>query len=322
MVRSQMLYPALNTTWLRNFALLFVVLLTSCTTSLTAKAQAGRGVYFYQLSGNSYGSDEIVGTNNTTAENQMITNLKSWGITKVYGGYSTTIAANPAYVRSWNTLLANNGIASYALLSSTNYFLPSESTQASAWLSTNFLTFNANTTADSQKFVGVMMDVEPQSFSGDSNDLSWNASTNAGRRTYVGDLLTLIQSYRSSITSLESSSVPLDTTLPTWFYELNETIGWADQDDVTTWFSSLGAAINSVSLMDYGTSSVSLIESRYTANAALLPSGGITIALSSAIGSEWSSFTEMWDALLDVESDESLYCDINSYDTLAPDEGM
>ena len=317
---SQIIRLSLSTSSLRNILLL--ASLPFCATPLSAKAQTGRGVYFYQLPGNSYGSDEIIGTNNTAAENQMITNLKSWGITKVYGGYSTTIAANPAYVRSWNTLLANNGIASYVLLSSTNYFLPSEATQASTWLSTNFLTFNSNTTATSQRFVGVMMDVEPQAFAGDSGDLSWNASTNAGRRTYLGDFLTLIQSYRSSITSGESSSVPLDTTLPTWFYELNETIAWANQADVNSWFSSLGSAINSVSLMDYGTSSVSLIDSRYSANAALLPTGGITVALSSAIGSEWSSFTEMWDALLDVESEESLYCDINSYDTLAPDEGM
>lgn len=317
---SQIVRLSLSKPWSRN--LLLLASIAVCAIPSSARAQAGRGVYFYQLPGSSYGSDEIVGTNNTAAENQMITNLKSWGITKVYGGYSTTIAAHPAYVQTWNTLLANNGIASYILLSSTNYFLPSESTQASTWLSTNFLNFNANTTAASQKFVGVMMDVEPQSFAGDSGDLSWNASTNAGRRTYLSDFLTLIQSYRSSITSGESSSVPLDTTLPTWFYELNETIGWANQADVNSWFSSLGASIHCVSLMDYGTSNVSLIESRYAANAALLPTGGITVALSSAIGSEWSSFTVMWDALLEVESDESLYCDINSYDTLAPDEGM
>jgi hypothetical protein len=288
---------------------------------LAATQETGRGVFFFQLSGNANGADEIVGTNNTAAERKMVSNLLAWGINTVYGSYDTIIAAHPSYVQSWNTLLSNNGIKSYVMLSSTTDFLPSYWSSADTWLWANFLTFNSETTASSQKFVGVMLDVEPEAFAGDANNLSWNATTNAGRRTYVGDLLTFIQAYRTLIND-EVGNDPIATTLTTWFPNLNQTIGWANQADVNSWFSSLGAAVNHVSIMDYETSSVSLIESRYTANAALLPAGETTIALDSLVSSGWSSFSQMWSAMLSVESAESLHCDIDSYDTLATDEGQ
>ena len=285
--------------------------------AITATPMTGRGVYFYQLSGNPNGSIAIVG--NTAAENQMVSNLKAWGINTVYGSYDSIISSNAAAVRSWNSLLASNGIASYVLLSSTTDFLSSYWSGADTWLWNDFLTFNENATGN-QKFVGVMLDVEPEAFAGDANNLSWNATTNAGRRTYLGDLLTFVQAIRTLMNNESESGAPLATTLATWFPNLNQTVGWANQADVDSWFSSLGSEVNHVSLMDYGTDNVSLIESRYQANNALLPAGETTIALSSAIGAEWSSFSQMWSAMLTVESAESLYCDINSYDTLATDE--
>jgi hypothetical protein len=286
---------------------------------MSATAMTGRGVYFYQLSGNPHGALAIVG--NTTAENAMITNLQNWGINTVYGSYDSIISSNPSAVRSWNALLAANGIKSYLMISNTNGFLPTKLTTTESWLTTNFINFNASATG-TQQFVGVMLDVEPEAFAGDTGDLSWNASTNAGRRTYLGDMLTMIQDLRTQMNNNSESTAPLDTTLTYWFYKLNDTVGWANQADINSWFSSLGSAVNHVSIMDYGTSTTSLIESRFAANNSLLPTGETTIALSSAIGSEWSSFTQMWNAMLTVESAESLYCDINSYDTLATDEGV
>ena len=90
---------------------------SAATTSLPAVAP-GRAIWFWE----STAQQAIIAS--STAQDAAIANFKSWNVTQVYGSYSSQIDTAPASIRAWNAKLAANGIASYFLISTTNFFFP------------------------------------------------------------------------------------------------------------------------------------------------------------------------------------------------------
>jgi hypothetical protein len=285
----------------------------------TTAYAAGRSIWLWDNAAVANHSASTI-VNTPSLQAGVISFLKTWKITTVYGSYSTALSTNPAGVRAWNQLLAANGIHSYYLVSQTTYFLPEGWAAAQNELQTNVLNFNAASTA-AQSFTGVALDVEPDAFAGSSSRTSWSAATAATRRTYVTYFLNFLQSTRALLNSNGGSNLSLETSLTYWYVQMDGTIGWSSQSDVSQWMSSMGQTVNLVSIMDYSSNTQSLIQSRYTQNSTLLPAGATTIALRYP-GTEWSSLSQFWTALQTAESTNTIYCDIEDYDTFATAEGF
>jgi len=260
-----------------------------------------------------FSSTAIVG--NPALEAQTIANLQSWNVTTLYGSYNALIQSNPAAVQAWNQMLTAAHIQSYVLFSNTNNFLPEDWNAEESEVLTNFVNFNA-TAAQGAAFVGVAFDVEPDSFAGTTTRLSWDAASNATRRTYLTYFLNMLQSSRALLNANGQGAAPMETALATWYATLNDTIGWTNSADVDQWFALLAQTCSRVSLMAYEVSSPSLIISDAQVEGSLLGSTP-RIALRSTLGVEWTTLPQFWQALEAVEAQTSGYVDIEDYETTA-----
>ena len=289
------------------------------TTSASIAYAPGRAMWFWDGTGPN-ASSTVLG--NTALETKMIANMKAWNVTTLYGSYSSTLlGANAATLRTWNAMLSSNGIHSYVLLSNTNYFLPEDWAQAQGWILTNFVDFNA-ASAPGEGFAGLALDVEPDSFAGTTGRTSWATSSLAVRRTYLTYFLNFLQSSRALLNQNSASAAPIDTALAYWYAQLNTTIGWTDQNDVNQWFAALGQVMTRVSIMDYFSSTQSLIQSRFVSEASLLPAGVATVSLRYIVGYEWTNFAQFWQAVLTSESTNTVNVDLEDYDTMCVGEGV
>jgi len=279
---------------------------SAATTSLPAVAP-GRAIWFWE----STAQQAIIAS--STAQDAAIANFKSWNVTQVYGSYSSQIDTAPASIRAWNAKLAANGIASYFLISTTNFFFPENWSSAQSWIQTYFLSFNA-ASKTGEGFVGLAFDVEPQSFTGSTTYPSWGTATPAQRRVYMTDMLDMLESSRALLTSNAYTSAPIETYLTYNASSLTSTIGWANADDRNAWYTALAQTVDRVSVEEYGISSTATILSQYQTNDALL-NGKSRISLSSATGAEWTTESQFWSAVTTTEAQTSKFTDIEDYDT-------
>ncbi len=276
------------------------------TTTTIPSVAPGRGIWFWE----SQAQQAIVA--GTSSQDAAIANLKSWGVTSVYGSYSAQISTVPAAVRAWNSKLAANGIASYSLLSTGNAFLPEQWSTTQTWLQSNFLAFNA-AAQPAERFVGVAFDVEPHAYTGDSTHTSWAAATPALRRVYMNSFLNMFLSARALLNANGASSATMQTYIVNWFQNLNSTIGWTDINDRNAWFTQLSQTLDRVTVDEYGTSNATTIATSFAVTNALLNSKGRPALESS--DTAWSSRTAFFSGATATESQTATFIDIEDYDT-------
>ena len=289
--------------------------------SIAAKGQtpaAGhdRAVWLWQSPKSPYGSTSILG--NAGREDETILNLKKWGITTVYGSYSDEGNGNAAAIRGWNRKLAANGIASYLLLSNTDYLFPETWPRASAIISTNFAMFNRQSVA-SDRFAGLAFDLEPHILKESSYGTAWKQTDASGRRKYLEDLLNVYERTRELLNQNGEKDARIAISLPVWYYKLDGSIQWSNTLDRDRWFTQLAQVCDRVSMMAFEISDPAAILRRSQEETDLLH-GKARIALRANLGKEWSSTAEFWNGLQSVEAASRQSVDIQDYALLCEDE--
>jgi hypothetical protein len=273
-----------------------------------------RGVWFWQASKTQYGSVAIVG--NPALEDTTIANFKRWGITTVYGGYNDP---NTAAMRAWNRKLHDNGIASYLLLSETEYIFPSTWQTAHDTMMKNFVVFNQQA-APGERFAGLAFDIEPHILKDSSDHTSWKIATPEQRRAYAGGLLDFLVKTRALLDENGEHTAHIQASLATW-YSRTDSITWANTADRDAWFATLAKVCDRISLMDFENGSTDVILRRAQEEGSLLH-GTMRIALRANIGMEWKSPADFWKALQAVEAQSGQSADIQSYAILCADEEL
>jgi hypothetical protein len=311
--------PAYSNALLRKSLLLLSLLgvIAPVNFAQSSIARQDRGVWFWQSPDSPYGSSSVVG--NATLEDQTITRMKSWGITTVYGAYSSHGNIPPAALRAWNRKLAKCGIASYLLLSETDYFFPEKWSDASDVVLKNVVEFNRQSSPD-ERFIGVAFDIEPHILRGSPYGPSWKDTDPKRRREYLADFLTFFQKTRALLDQHGASDVRIEASLTTWYSRLGGKIEWGSTADRDQWFAQLARVCNRVSIMDFETPSTAVILDRVHDEVDLLH-GHARIALRANLGKEWKSTADFWGALHTIETDTHQSVDIQDYALLCADEG-
>lgn len=275
-----------------------------------------RAVWFWQKAGSPVSSTLIVG--NANLEDQMISRLQQWGITTVYGAYGKSITQNPQAIKHWNRKLALHGIESFILFSDTEAFLPSENETGKSQILKNVVAFNEAANHE-ERFVGVAFDVEPHIFTGNAQRASWKEATPAVRREYLEGLTDFLQMAREALNQHGQSSIKMEATLPTWYGSLQGRIAWKDAKDRDAWFLRLSQTCDRLSIMDFEIRPIDKIIQRANLEKSLLH-GHARIALRANLGEEWSTLSDFWHAVSEVESQTGSSVEIQSYQLLVENQ--
>ena len=200
-----------------------------------------RGVWFWNTPSSPYGANNIVGTGNSTLENQTVAQFQQWGINHVYGSYGNQLeTAQTNNIATWNTLLSHNGLVSELLISDDKW------RTGDAQDLTDLINFNKNQPAAAQ-FKAIHLDIEPQALSTWGTDNKYQDLVNLAN-TY--------QSVRSNLNANGNANIPIYADLPDWFDSLTA-INWSagnPSDPAAVrdqWFAGLSNSLTGITLMAY-----------------------------------------------------------------------
>ena len=275
-----------------------------------------RAVWLWQSPRSPYGSTSIIG--NAGREDEAILNLKKWGITTVYGSYLSEGQGNATGLREWNRKLAANGIASYLLLSNTDYLFPETWPQASKIILTDFALFNKQS-VEKERFAGLAFDIEPHILKESSYGIAWKQTDASGRRKYLDGLLNVYLRTRDLLNQNGEKDARIAISLPVWYSKLDGSIQWNNALDRDRWFTQLAQVCDRVSMMAFEISDPAVVLRRSQEEVDLLH-GKARIALLANLGKEWSSTAEFWNGLQSVEAASRQSVDIQDYALLCEDE--
>jgi hypothetical protein len=273
-----------------------------------------RSIWLWQSPDSAFGSQSIVG--NPAREDAAIARLKAWGVTTVYGSYSST--ESPQTLRAWNRKLNQNGIASYLLLAETEDLFPESWPSASNHITSSFLQFNRDS-QPSERFTGLAFDIEPHIFPGSTRHPGWKVSDVITRRQYMTDLLQFFQNTRTLLDHNGETSAPIEATLPVWYAKLSGSIQWNNAVDRDQWFAQLTKVCQRLSIMAFEITSPTAILQRSHDEVALLH-GRARIALRTNLGHEWNSVNDFWGATHTIEETTHQSIDIQDFARLAAEE--
>ena len=210
-----------------------------------------RGVWFWNMPSSPYGAANIVGTGNVALENQTVAQFKHWGIANVYGSYGNDLeTAQTNNLAAWNTLLSQNGIVSQLLISDDKW-RPGDAQDL-----TDMINFNKHQPAAAQ-FKAVHLDIEPQGLA------TWGTDN---RYLDLVALANTFLSVRSNLNANGESNIPIYADLTDWFDSTNA-INWSYANPGNPvaardqWFAGLSNSLAGVTLMAYGQSTTSKVES-------------------------------------------------------------
>jgi len=262
-----------------------------------------RGTWLWYNSSDPNGAANIVG--NAAKEDEAIAFMRQWEITRVYGSYSSLTTTNPAAVAAWNRKLAAAGMASYVMISDGSHGLAANRPRLLSLLDERLIDFNAGRSDPRERFVGMEMDIEVWTTS------QWAAASPSGRRDMLLDLRDSFAAMRQDLVTAGQGSSKLSAALPVWF-DTTATVAWSSPNEIDQWFTDIGASLNEISLMAYGTNNVATILNRVAYERAKFP-GTSLVALRTRLDQEWSSLSEFTAAMNSVESATGSGIDIENY---------
>jgi hypothetical protein len=300
------------------YAPMLTALLLASYTCLPARAQTppghDRSIWFWQSPESPFGSSSIVG--NSAREDQTIARLKTWGVTTLYGSYSSK--ETPAQLQEWNRKLRQNGIVSYLLFGETEDLFPENWPSANARLTKDFIDFNRTSPSD-ERFDGVAFDIEPHIFPGSEHHIGWKNSDEVDRRKYMDDLLQFFEGTRRLLDQQGEQHAGIEATLPVWYAKESGSIQWNNALDRDQWFAQLAKVCERLSLMAFEVSSPATILRRSEEEVRLLH-GKARIALRVNLGKEWTSVGDFWNATRTIEAATRQSIDIQDFARLAAEE--
>jgi hypothetical protein len=262
-----------------------------------------RGSWFWYQSSDPNGAANIVG--NPTLENETISYLQQWQVTRLYGSYSNLPVSGISAMAAWNKKLAQAGIDSYVVLSDAHHILPSQQTNLQNLVTTRFVNFNNGRSDPEERFIGIEMDLEPHTLP------QWDSGTNADRRTLLLNLRDAFTTVRQQVVAAGYASAELSAALPVWF-DSSSSIGWLNTADRDQWFVDINTSLDAISLMAYENSSVPSILNSIAYEQGQFGSSGL-LALRSKLGEEWTTYSKFAQAMLNAESQTGAGIDIESY---------
>jgi hypothetical protein len=262
-----------------------------------------RGTWFWYQSSDPNGAANVLG--NAAKEDEAITFMRQWDIARVYGSYSSLTTTDPAVVAAWNKKLAAADIASYVMISDGSHGLAANRPGLLSLLDDRLIHFNAGRSDPQERFVGMEMDIEvwttPQ----------WASASPSGRRDMLLDLRDSFAAMRQDLATAGQGTSKLSAALPVWF-DTTTMVAWSNPAEIDQWFTSIGASLNEISLMDYATNNVATILNRVAYERAQFP-GTSLVALRTRLDLEWSSLSEFTTAMNSVESATGSGIDIENY---------
>src|SRR5690349_24655397 len=137
-------------------------LLVWCAMAAGAAA-VERGAWFWYQSSDLNGAANVVG--NTAKEDEAISFLQQWRITRLYGSYSNLTTSNASAIAAWNKKLNEAGIESYVVLSDPNLVLPAQQASLQNLVTTRLVNFNNGRIDPDERFTGIELDLEPHTLS-------------------------------------------------------------------------------------------------------------------------------------------------------------
>ena len=265
-----------------------------------------RGIWAWQDSGDPYGTLAVVGDG--TAEDDMVADLVSWGVARVYGSYGNRPISEPEVIADWNVKLHAAGIESHVLLGEPDDISSREWAALEEKIQERLLEYNDSRTDPLERFDGLHLDIEPQALS------EWSGLDEAGKYAYLG-LLADTYEFVEDVMDFAGSALPVRADLAVWFDKLppplggTGSVGWPATGDRDDWFGTL--AVDGVSMMAYERDDLLDIEGDVADEGLLFP-GELRVGLNEEVGTTWLDIDEMFDMAELLEAD-GYAVDLHSY---------
>ena len=291
---------------IRNTAIhrILPLAIIAIASGIAPSAQAiQRGAWFWYQSSDPNGAANVVGDN--AKEDEAISFLKQWNVTRVYGSYSSMPTSSATAMAKWNKKLAQSGIESFVVLSDATLVLPGNQSTLQSEVTSKLVTFNNGRSDPLEKFDGIEMDLEPHTLA------QWDTGTDADRRTLLLNLRDAFATVRQKLVTSGYGSSLLSAAIPPWF-DSSASIGWTSNADRDQWFTDINASLDTISLMAYENPNMNSVLSSTSYERAAFGSNAI-IALRSKLGTEWNTYNDFASAMLNLESQNGAGIDIESY---------
>ena len=309
--------------------------------------QLDRGLWMHYHSGDSYGTSTIVG--NPSAEVLAIWRMTNWSIGRVYGGYRDLPVTNRFDLASWNQKLHQAGISSQLLLGVPHHIFPGVECREALLnqIEERLIDFHegpptvgpwsAIPLTSFQRFDGLHLDIEPQAFGPDyyASDPPpacapiseyWSPATRAELFERLYDTLVDVRDF---LDTNGYTNMPIYIDLPYWV-DTSSSFDWGTTPDFTNgidWIFSASQIVDGMTFMTYENDDpadirIDIIGERMV----LLDSIDVRPSLNAKerVGwssiHTWTSFSQFFDVVEDLESGTGLYrynVDIHNYRYLA-----
>ncbi len=221
---------------MKKYTTILVIILTMFSMAQQAHT-ASHGIWMWQHKTREWGYNAIL--RSATKQDSCITVLKEWGITQVFLRADLFESSLSTAIRNFNVKLMQAGIE--PLYVATGDYLNHDKVVRET---IQLATFNAAST-ESQRFVGIVLDWEPQV--GDAE----YASDSAQRTICYNRLLNEIIWFNQNIRNTETPDLPLSITLhPN--VDNDTFINWLSDNYKQYWYEQLGNNCSSIMLMIYG----------------------------------------------------------------------
>lgn len=261
-----------------------------------AQATKHRGLWFWQDSGNPWGSEAIVGS--LGLENSTIAFFTSHWIKRLYGSYGNRPVSEPAVIAAWNAKLQAAGIESQVLFAQHNWIFPADRPTLLTHITNRVINFNsAPGRTAAQKFDAIHLDLEPHALA------EWSGLTSAQKRSYLLDLRDTFVDVRAHLTAAGLPNFPVYADLPVWFDNFPPDpsgIGWLSAVDRDQWFNDIAVPLTGVSLMAFERETFSLINNGVTWERTNITGAVVRVGIQPKIPETWAdvpAFNNMMETL-------------------------
>ncbi|MFC1608636.1 hypothetical protein ACFL3M_00450 [Patescibacteria group bacterium] len=276
-----------------------------------------RGIWHWKGYSSEWGTVSVVG--NDAKENEVISDYQAWDIGRVYGSYGSRTVSEADAIANWNGKLDDAGINSESLYGnvvsdSTKSVLLSEVAKSDFLndIQTEIIDFNRSRVNSKERFDAIHLDIEPQALTAE-----WDNGTPESRR----QLMISMKDFYAEVEALINDPQTGDSNLK--FYvdlghyfdklpSIGGKVGWTSEAERDQWYSDVSGIVDSISIMAYGTNSLSSITSTTEYERSVFSEAEIGLNVKE-IGTTWTDVNDFRNMLEQIETTLGNITSIHSY---------